>query len=299
MAAQLHRSTRTNGGPPLVELRDIVKRFGSVIALSGVTMKVHAGEVMCLLGDNGAGKSTLIKTLSGVHQPTEGEILIDGEPVVMRSPRDALDRGIATVYQDLAMIPLMSITRNFFMGREPGRGKGPLGGFDVAKANQIARSEMGKIGIDVRDPSQAVGTLSGGERQCVAIARAVHFGARVLILDEPTSALGVKQASVVLRYIAQARARGLGVIFITHNVHHAYPVGDAFTILNRGRTYGTFQKSDVSREEVLNMMAGGKELDELSAELAEFSRSDTAAAGARERAMAEEQHREAESLHGH
>jgi simple sugar transport system ATP-binding protein len=290
---------RTDGGaPPLVELRDIVKRFGSVIALAGVTMKVHAGEVMCLLGDNGAGKSTLIKTLSGVHQPTEGEILIDGQPVVMRSPRDALDRGIATVYQDLAMIPLMSITRNFFMGREPGRGRGPFGGFDVAEANRIARAEMGKIGIDVRDPSQAVGTLSGGERQCVAIARAVHFGARVLILDEPTSALGVKQASVVLRYVAQARARGLGVIFITHNVHHAYPVGDAFTILNRGRTYGTFPKSDVSREEVLNMMAGGKELDELSAELAEFSRTD-AAAGPRERAIAEELHREAESLHGH
>jgi simple sugar transport system ATP-binding protein len=289
---------RTDGGAPLVELRDIVKRFGSVIALAGVTMKVHAGEVMCLLGDNGAGKSTLIKTLSGVHQPTEGEILIDGTAVVMRSPRDALDRGIATVYQDLAMIPLMSITRNFFMGREPGRGKGPFGGFDVAAANRIARAEMGKIGIDVRDPSQAVGTLSGGERQCVAIARAVHFGARVLILDEPTSALGVKQASVVLRYVAQARARGLGVIFITHNVHHAYPVGDAFTILNRGRTYGTFRKSDVSREEVLNMMAGGKELDQLSAELAEFSRTD-AAAGPRERAIADELHREAESLHGH
>jgi simple sugar transport system ATP-binding protein len=297
---------RTDGGaPPLVELRDIVKRFGSVIALNGVTMKVHTGEVMCLLGDNGAGKSTLIKTLSGVHQPTEGEILIDGAPVVMHSPRDALDRGIATVYQDLAMIPLMSITRNFFMGREPGRGKGPFGGFDVSQANRIAKGEMGKIGIDVRDPSQAVGTLSGGERQCVAIARAVYFGARVLILDEPTSALGVKQASVVLRYIAQARARGLGVIFITHNVHHAYPVGDAFTILNRGRTYGTFAKEKVSREEVLNMMAGGKELDELSAELEEFSRSDAGTTSpldptaAAEHAIAEGLHREAESLHKH
>jgi simple sugar transport system ATP-binding protein len=288
-----------NGAPPLVELRDIVKRFGSVIALNGVTMKVHAGEVMCLLGDNGAGKSTLIKTLSGVHQPTEGQILIDGEPVVMHSPRDALDRGIATVYQDLAMIPLMSITRNFFMGREFGRGRRAFGRFDIGGANRIAREEMRKIGIDVRDPTQAVGTLSGGERQCVAIARAVYFGARVLILDEPTSALGVKQASVVLRYVAQARARGLGVIFITHNVHHAYPVGDAFTILNRGRTYGTFQKTDVSREEVLNMMAGGKELDELSAELEEFARTDAAGAAAREHAIAEDLHREAESLHGH
>jgi simple sugar transport system ATP-binding protein len=299
MATQPEAAPARGEAPPLVELRDIVKRFGSVIALSGVTMKVHAGEVMCLLGDNGAGKSTLIKTLSGVHQPTDGEILIDGKPVVMHSPRDALDRGIATVYQDLAMIPLMSITRNFFMGREPGRGKGAFGGFDVGEANRIAKGEMGKIGIDVRDPSQAVGTLSGGERQCVAIARAVYFGARVLILDEPTSALGVKQASVVLRYIAQARARGLGVIFITHNVHHAYPVGDAFTILNRGRTYGTFPKENVSREEVLNMMAGGKELDELSAELEEFSRTDATAAGARERAIAEELHREAAALHKH
>ena len=302
MATQPEPARADGDAPPLVELRDIVKRFGSVIALNGVTMKVHAGEVMCLLGDNGAGKSTLIKTLSGVHQPTEGEILIDGSPVAMRSPRDALDRGIATVYQDLAMIPLMSITRNFFMGREPGRGRGPLGGFDVGDANRIAKDEMAKIGIDVRDPSQAVGTLSGGERQCVAIARAVYFGARVLILDEPTSALGVKQASVVLRYVAQARARGLGVIFITHNVHHAYPVGDAFTILNRGRTYGTFPKDEVSREKVLNMMAGGKELDELSAELEEFARSDAASgvrAGAAEQAIAEGLHEEAESLHRH
>jgi simple sugar transport system ATP-binding protein len=240
-----------------------------------------------------------------VHQPTEGQILIDGEPVAMDSPRDALDRGIATVYQDLAMIPLMSITRNFFMGREPGRGKGAFGGFDIGEANRIARDEMHKIGIDVRDPSQAVGTLSGGERQCVAIARAVYFGARVLILDEPTSALGVKQASVVLRYVAQARARGLGVIFITHNVHHAYPVGDAFTILNRGRTYGTFQKSDVSREEVLNMMAGGKELEELSAEIEEFARADAGGASkldpaaAAEHAIAESLHRESESLRKH
>ncbi len=300
-------ANKSNGGPPLVELREIVKRFGSVIALNGVTMKVHAGEVMCLLGDNGAGKSTLIKTLSGVHQPTAGQILIDGQPAAMNSPRDALDRGIATVYQDLAMIPLMSITRNFFMGRELGKGKSPLGRFDVGSANRIAKEEMGKIGIDVRDPTQAVGTLSGGERQCVAIARAVYFGARVLILDEPTSALGVKQASVVLRYVAQARARGLGVIFISHNVHHAYPVGDAFTILNRGRTYGTFQKDDVSREEVLNMMAGGKELEELGAELEEFSRTDAATAkgaksdleagAAAEHAIAEGLTEEAKKLH--
>jgi simple sugar transport system ATP-binding protein len=290
---------------PLVEVDHVSKYFGSVIALKDVSMTVEAGEVMCLLGDNGAGKSTLIKIISGVYSPDEGRFLVEGRPVRFTSPRDALDAGIATVYQDLAMIPLMSITRNFFMGREPGRGKGAFGGFDIGEANRIAKEEMHKIGIDVRDPSQAVGTLSGGERQCVAIARAVHFGARVLILDEPTSALGVKQASVVLRYVAQARARGLGVIFITHNVHHAYPVGDAFTILNRGRTYGTFQKSDVSREEVLNMMAGGKELDELSAELEEFARTDAGGssaldpAAAAEHAIAESLHRESESLHKH
>jgi simple sugar transport system ATP-binding protein len=282
---------------PLIDVRNISKHFGSVIALNGVSMAVLAGEVHCLLGDNGAGKSTLIKTLSGVHPPSAGEIVIEGKPVAFKGPRDALDHGIATVYQDLAMIPLMSITRNFFMGREIAatKGKGVTERFDIQRANAVAREEMSKIGIDVRDPTQAVGTLSGGERQCVAIARAVYFGAKVLILDEPTSALGVKQASVVLRYVAQARGRGLGVIFITHNVHHAWAVGDQFTVLNRGRTLGTFAKGAIAREELLNMMAGGKELEQLGAELQEFARADAAkgrdspleAGAAAERAMAE------------
>jgi simple sugar transport system ATP-binding protein len=239
-------------------------------------MSVAAGEVLCLLGDNGAGKSTLIKTLSGVHKPSSGEFLVEGRPAHFNSPRDALDAGIATVFQDLAMVPLMSISRNFFMGREPKKGRGLFRRFDSGFADRVTREEMHKIGIDVRDPSQTVGTLSGGERQCVAIARAVYFGARVLILDEPTSALGVSQASMVLRYVAQARARGLGVIFITHNVHHAYPVADQFTILNRGRSLGNFRKADVTREEVLEMMAGGREMEQLTAELEEFSRADTA-----------------------
>ncbi len=267
-------------GTALIEVQSISKFFGSVIALKDISMICYPGEVMCLLGDNGAGKSTLIKTLSGVHIPDEGRILLEGEPVDFNSPRDALDRGIATVFQDLAMVSLMSVTRNFFMGREPAVGRGLLQRIRFGLANNTAREEMKKIGIDVRDPSQAVGTLSGGERQCLAIARAVYFGAKVLILDEPTSALGVKQAGVVLRYVAQAKARGLGVIFITHNVHHAYPVADRFTILNRGRSLGTFEKSDVSREEVLSMMAGGQELDELTSELEEFQRADTAGAAA-------------------
>ncbi|MEA2511097.1 MAG: simple sugar transport system ATP-binding protein [Thermomicrobiales bacterium] len=263
---------------PLIEVDNVSKYFGSVIALKDVSMSVDRGEVMCLLGDNGAGKSTLIKIISGVYPPDEGQLRVDGNAVRFTSPRHALDAGIATVYQDLAMIPLMGIARNFFLGSEPQRGWGPLRRFDTARADRVTREELAKMGILVRDTTQPVGTLSGGERQSVAIARAVYFGAKVLILDEPTAALGVKEAGVVLRYIAQARARGLGVVFITHNVHHAYPIGDRFTLLNRGRSVGTFRKSEISREEVVAMMAGGEELDELSHELEEFARSDRLAA---------------------
>ena len=252
---------------PILQLANISKSFGTVLALQGVDFAVERGEVHCLLGDNGAGKSTLIKILSGVFQPTRGEYLIDGAPVALRSPRDALDRGIATVYQDLAMVPLMSITRNFFMGRELMKGWGPFSRFDMAGADRIVVERLFEIGIDVRDPGQAVGTLSGGERQCLAIARALHFGARVLILDEPTSALGVHQAAIVLKYVAQARQRGLGVIFISHNIHHAWAVGDRFTLLNRGRSRGTFKKGEISRDEVLYVMAGGDDLQRIQREI--------------------------------
>lgn len=252
---------------PLIEVRQIVKHFGQVVALNGVSLAVHAGEVLCLLGDNGAGKSTLIKTLSGVHRPTAGEFYVSGRPASFSSPRDALDAGIATVYQDLAMIPLMSISRNFFMGREPTRSVGPFHLLDQAHCDKVTRAELAAIGIDVRDPHQAVGTLSGGERQCVAIARAVHFGAKVLILDEPTSALGVAQTAMVLRYISQVSAKGLGVIFITHNVRHAYAVAQRFTVLNRGQTLGTYAKSEIAIEELQDLMAGGKEMMDLSNEL--------------------------------
>jgi simple sugar transport system ATP-binding protein len=252
---------------PIVELRHVSKSFGTVSALEDLSFGVYPGEVQCLLGDNGAGKSTLIKILAGVHRLTSGEYLIDGKPVAIASPREALDAGIATVYQDLAMVPLMSITRNFFMGRELNRGWGPFTWFDVARADEIVLEQLAQIGIDVRDPGQAVGTLSGGERQCVAIARAVYFGARVLILDEPTSALGVHQASIVLKYVAQARQRGLGVIFISHNIHHAYAVADRFTLLNRGRSQGTFKKTEISRDEVLHVMAGGEDLQRIQAEI--------------------------------
>jgi simple sugar transport system ATP-binding protein len=252
---------------PILEINNVSKYFGNVIALQDVSMFVRAGEVTCLLGDNGAGKSTLIKTLAGVHKPSEGSYTFDGAKVDFNSPREALDMGIATVYQDLAMIPLMSIWRNFFLGSEPTRGWGPWRRFDVDNAKQVTREEMSKMGTDIRDPDQPVGTLSGGERQSVAIARAVYFGAKVLILDEPTAALGVKQAGVVLKYILQAKQRGIGVIFITHNPHHAYPVGDHFVILRRGQVYGDFTKADIPLEQLVQMMAGGADLEALSHEL--------------------------------
>lgn len=264
----------TENGNLLLEVNGLSKYFGSVIALQDVDMFVRPGEVTCLLGDNGAGKSTLIKVLSGVHKPSEGEYIFEGSAVDLDSPRDALEMGIATVYQDLAMIPLMSIWRNFFLGSEPTKGWGPWKRFDAPVAKSITREEMAKMGIDIRDPEQPVGTLSGGERQSVAIARAVYFGARVLILDEPTAALGVKQAGVVLKYILQAKQRGIGVIFITHNPHHAYPVGDHFVILRRGHVYGDFSKAEIPLEQLVQMMAGGADLEALSHELEAASRGD-------------------------
>lgn len=272
-AAGAMATTRAAPAPPVLRVERVSKRFGNVVALEDVSMEVHAARVTCLLGDNGAGKSTLIRILSGVHRPTTGRYLVDGQPVSFSSPREALGRGIATVHQDLALIPLMSIWRNFFLGAEPTRGFGPFRRLDVAKCKQIAREGLADLGVHVRDTDQPVGTLSGGERQSVAIARAIHFGARVLILDEPTAALGVKQAGVVLRYVARARDRGIGVVLITHNPHHAYAVGDRFVILRRGRVVGDFDRADLPLEELVRMMAGGAELDRLSHELARGERS--------------------------
>jgi simple sugar transport system ATP-binding protein len=252
---------------PLLEVKGVSKFFGNVIALKDISVAVNAGEVTCVLGDNGAGKSSFIKILSGVHAHDEGELFVEGEERHFKSPREARELGIATVFQDLATVPLMSVWRNFFLGSEPTVGKGPLRRIDVKRAQRTMREEMRKMGIDVRDPDQPVGTLSGGERQAVSIARAVYFGAKVLILDEPTSALGVKQSGVVLRYVVQARERGLGVIFITHNPHHAYPVGDRFLILKRGQSLGNFAKEEITRDELVQLMSGGAELEALSHEI--------------------------------
>jgi len=256
-------SKDTRKAVPLVRLTDAGKSYGSIIALSGINLEVGAGEVTCVLGDNGAGKSTLIKIIAGLHQPSTGSYEVEGEPVHFSSPREALERGIATVYQDLAVVPLMPVWRNFFLGNEKRRGPR----MDIPFMKRTCRKELLDMGIDLRDVEQPIGTLSGGERQCVAIARAVYFGAKVLILDEPTAALGVKQSGVVLKYVIQARERGLGVIFITHNPHHAFPVGDRFLLLNRGRSIGSYAKEQITRDELTGLMAGGGELEALSHEL--------------------------------
>lgn len=254
-------------GTPVVELRGASKFFGSIVALERVSMSVRSGEILCLLGDNGAGKSTLIKILSGVYQSDEGSLLVDGRMVRFASPRDALAAGIATVYQDLALFPLMNITRNFIAGIEPARGRGMLAPIEFGSARDVARRTLREIGIDIRDPSELVGSLSGGERQSLAIARAEHIGARLLILDEPTSALGVKEAAIVLRHVIRGRSRGLAIVFITHNIHHATAIGDRFVFLDRGRTTGVSSRGDLSMEEMTRRMGGGAEIDALAREL--------------------------------
>ena len=262
-----HAPATEKKGTPLIEMENVGKAYGAIRALEGINLTVHAGEVAGVLGDNGAGKSTLIKIMSGLHPHTEGSLRIDGQETKFSSPREALNRGIATVYQDLAVVSLMEVWRNFFLGSELRKGNFPLAPLDIPKMREVADSELRKMGITVKDINQPIGTLSGGQRQCVAIARAVYFGARVLILDEPTAALGVKQSGVVLKYTAAARDAGLGVVFITHNPHHAYMVGDHFIILKLGRRVLDRKRSEVSLEELTTQMAGGQELAELAHEL--------------------------------
>jgi simple sugar transport system ATP-binding protein len=262
-----HADPTLHRGEPLVEMEGVGKAFGPIIALDDINLTVNAGEVACVLGDNGAGKSTLIKIISGLHPHTSGKLRVDGQEVTFSSPRDSLDRGIATVYQDLAVVSLMEVWRNFFLGSELRKGNYPLAPLDINGMREITDSELKKMGITVKDINQPIGTLSGGQRQCVAIARAVYFGARVLILDEPTAALGVKQSGVVLKYTAAARDAGLGVVFITHNPHHAFMVGDHFIILKLGRRVLDKTRNEVTLEELTSEMAGGRELAELSHEL--------------------------------
>ncbi|PXW82770.1 monosaccharide ABC transporter ATP-binding protein (CUT2 family) [Ruegeria sp. P4] len=258
----------TDTTAPVLEMKAVDKSFGPIDVLHEITLKVRAGEVLCLLGDNGAGKSTLIKTLSGVHKPTRGEMLMDGKPVTFSGPKEAQAAGIATVHQFGGTYPLMSVGRNFFIGQEPTKGWGPFKVFDRHKANAIAVEAVQNFGITrITDGDRLCGGLSGGERQSLAIARAVHFGARVLILDEPTAALGVKQAAHVLRIVGEARRRGLAVIFITHQVMHAMAVGDHFAVLIRGAIAADFRRDEKSREEIADLMAGGESMADLEASI--------------------------------
>jgi simple sugar transport system ATP-binding protein len=249
---------------PLLYATGIRKSFGPVAALEGVSLCIQPGKVTCLLGDNGAGKSTLIKILSGVFAPDSGAIQMGGETVTFKGARDALERGIATVYQDLAVIPVISIYRNFFLGREPEIGWGPLRRMDKKRARAIASAEIEKIGIAIGDIDRPIATLSGGERQSVAIARAIYFGAKVLVLDEPTSALGVKEAAIVLRYIGKAKERGIGIVFTTHNLSHAFLIGDSFEILKRGSVSVTFRKDELTQSQLMTHMAGGDDVSLLA-----------------------------------
>lgn len=264
MSAQEHQAT-----PPIVDARRLHKRYEGVEAIRDVSITAYPGEIVCLLGDNGAGKSTLIKILSGVLQPSSGSLVIDGEETRLTGPQHARSLGIATVHQSGGTIPLLSVGRNFFLGAEPTKGWGPFRRFDRRHANRVAIDETRALGLRrLVDGEQPVGSLSGGERQALAIARALHFGARVLILDEPTSALGVKEAGTVLRLVWQACERGVSVIFITHNAHHALSLGDRFVVLIHGAVAAEFPRGAKSRSEVLALMAGGEEMESLEMELA-------------------------------
>jgi simple sugar transport system ATP-binding protein len=253
---------------PIIQLSNIGKNYGNINALRGVNLSVRQGEVTCILGDNGAGKSTLISIIAGLFPHDEGEYLVDGQSRRFSSPREALNLGIAAVYQTLALVPLLPVWRNFFLGSELETGSGLFRRLDTAGMWTQARDELHRMGINLEDLEQPVGTLSGGQRQVVAIARAVHFGARVLILDEPTAALGVAQSGLVLGYIAQAaRQQGIGVIFITHNPHHAYLVGDHFMVLARGEVELDTPRSQLTLENLMFHMAGGRELGALEHEI--------------------------------
>ncbi|GAB0118507.1 ATP-binding cassette domain-containing protein [Acidisoma sp. 7E03] len=257
-----------HAGNEIIQLTKVGKSYGNISALRDVSLTVRQGEVTCILGDNGAGKSTLISIIAGLIMHDSGTYAVDGKPMHFSSPRQALDLGISAVYQTLALVPLLSVWRNFYLGSELRTGSGLFRRLDVRAMRETAAKELKRMGTNIVDLEQPVGTLSGGQRQVVAIARAVHFGARVLILDEPTAALGVAQSGVVLRYIAQAaREHGIGVIFITHNPHHAYMVGDHFMVLSRGEVELDRPRAELTLEDLMYHMAGGAGLDALQHEL--------------------------------
>ena len=249
---------------PVLALADLTVRFGSVAALSRVSLALHGGEVTCVLGANGSGKSTLVAVLSGLQRPTEGALLLDGRPVRFRSPRQARAAGIATVWQGLAVSPLMSVWRNFFLGAEPTRGAWPFRRLDVGRAEELTTQAMARVGVTGLDPSQPASLLQAGERQSLAIARALHFGARALVVDEPTAPMTVAQRALVLQSVVAARDDGLAVLFVTHSPQYAHLVGDRFVLLGGGRVAGDLTREDVDAEDLTRLVAGGDELSRLT-----------------------------------
>jgi len=243
---------------PLAKMVDIDKNFGAVQALKKVNIEIRQGEILGLLGDNGAGKSTLIKVLAGVFPPDGGEIFFEGERVRFSSPKDARAMGIETVHQALSLVDVMSISRNFFLGREPTKKIGPIYLLDRKMMNEECEKSVTGLGIRVRSPNEFVSILSGGERQAISIGRAMHFKVKLLILDEPITALSVRETKEVLRQVEKVREAGVSVIFITHNVYHVYPVAERFVMLDKGIKIGEVYKKDASSEDIIEIIATGK-----------------------------------------
>jgi simple sugar transport system ATP-binding protein len=244
------------GAVPVIEAVNLSKGFGATTALVDVSLKAYAGRILALLGDNGAGKSTLIKILSGVFPPDRGELRFNGEKVVFTNPAQARERGIATVFQDLAVCELLSVTRNVVLGREPLNGFGPFKWLDMKRADDMARSALHQLGVRwERGLDERGVNISGGERQSLAIARAMFFGSSLLVLDEPTSALAVRQAGRVLEHILTAREQGQAVILITHNFRHALSVADDLVVLAQGRVAGQFRRDEIELDELTDLVA--------------------------------------------
>jgi simple sugar transport system ATP-binding protein len=252
---------------PVVELRSVTVRYGNVPALARVSLALRAGEITCVMGENGSGKSTLVAVLSGLRRHDEGQLLVAGRPVRFRSPRQARAAGIATVWQDLAVAPLLSVWRNFFLGAEPTRGVGPLRRIDLDAARETTVRAMARVGVTGLDPDQPASALQAGERQSLAIARAMHFGARALVIDEPIAPMTVAQNTLVLQSVVTARTRGMAVVFVTHNPRYAHLVGDRFVLLARGLVAGSLTRDDVDADDLTRLMAGGEELSSLTAAL--------------------------------
>ena len=244
----------------LLKLNNVTKSFGAVEALVNVSFTVNSGEVVALLGDNGAGKSTLIKILSGVHKHDNGKIKWQGNDIVIKSPAHARQIGFSVVYQDLAVVPLISIYRNFFLGKEELICKKILGVSFIRNnyAKNIARNALKQLGIEIENVESNVGVLSGGERQSISIARAVYFQSKLLILDEPTAALSLKETAKVLSYVQEAKKSDVGVIMITHNISHAWDSADRFVVLYRGEVASILRKEETSVKEIENLINTGK-----------------------------------------